>query len=103
MFALSKKQVERIACVQNSIMVTILEQQTYFSEEDIRKKVEERIYFSYYGRYKEKRRQRRQINIEKLIRMSIYTLRQHKLVEYDSKQEKYFLNFPTNATCLKKS
>lgn len=55
MFALSKKQVERIACVQNSIMVTILEQQTYFSEEDIRKKVEERIYFSYYGRYKEKR------------------------------------------------
>ena len=100
MFDWRKKQVERIAFVQNSIMVTILEQQTYFSEEDIRKKVEERIYFSYYGRYN---RKRRQINIEKLIRMSLYTLRQHKLVEYDSEQEKFFLKFPTNATHFKKS
>lgn len=100
MFDWRKKQVERIAFVQNSIMVTILEQPTYFSVEDIGKKVEERIAFSYYGKYG---RKRRQINLEKLIQMSIYTLRQHKLVEYDSKQEKYFLNFPTNATRLKKS
>lgn len=99
MFDWRKKQVERIAFVQNTIMVTILEQPAYFSVEDIGKKVEEHIAFSYYGKYG---RKRRQINIEKLIRMSIYTLQQHKLVEYDSKQEKYFLNFPTNATRLKK-
>ena len=95
MFAWRKKQVERIAFVQNSIMIAILEQPTYFSEEDIRTKVENLIYFSYYGKFKQKRRK---LNLEKLIRMSLYTLRQHKLVEYDSEQEKFFLKFPMNAT-----
>ena len=97
MFAWSKKQVERIAFVQNSIMVAILTQHSYFSNEDIRKKVEERIAFSYYGKYGKKRNQ---IDIGKLIQMSIYTLRQQNLVKYSFERKKYFLNFQTNAICL---